>query len=766
MSNYEQSSKRLRQDDTNDVSTTTSDAKPVNSALLKSANEALQESNKIHVRPIVDETKLGIELFVGDRNDQFHGIIKARYADFIVHEIDQDDNIAELNILEPPEEAEQLNKPNIEDLINSKDLECITEVNNGYLNQYKIDVSGMDKDARTALHQAIRNSFDRLESSTIIETDETQSSDKNGSDEPGEVDSSGSYKDMRPDSTQQSNNGLDLTIDSTSNMDLNGHKSPDKKYILVTKRNKMSRPKNIWPKSRPDYTHFILYKENKDTMDAIYSLAASLNTRPSSFSSAGVKDRRAVTTQWLSCWRLEPRRLLAAVRRYNKHPFIKVGNFCFKRDPLRMGQLKGNKFDIVVRHLVHNSQGVQSIENAINTIKDQGFINYFGLQRFGTRTIQTHEVGLAILQGEWEKAVDLILSYRYDDNMHPPPAKPEKETPESFSPSSADRSSNASVDNLGRSKSDWSRNNPNDASQHNSFIDLWKSKLDAEIVFKKYPHFRYSNEGVIMKFLSKSEESSRDYMNALISLPRGTRSMYVHSYQSLIWNKAVSYRLKNHGFKVIPGDLILTQDANISDNSLDVLLSTDDPLECVEDQSVKISMNEDKRNNNTRKVPIEDIESKLILASEENIHKFTIFDVVLPIVGSRIKLPANDVGEEIERLLKNDNLTTECFRKNEKLFISFGSYRKIMVKPKNVKFKLEQYSHPQKNLVETDIDRLIREMKLKDVEGSNAKFSAPPTSDSSDEALIIEFELPPSSYATMCLREIMKQPSTDFNKRF
>lgn len=779
MTENDKTFKRFKHESFGDVSTTSDDNKTTNPALLQEATQALQDSNKIHVRPIVDETRLGIELFVGDRKDQFHGIIKARYADFIVHEIDMDENIARLDNLEPPEEAEDTNKLNVEDLIDAKDIECITEVNNGYLNQYKIDVTGMDKDTRTALHQAIRNSFDRLESSTVIESDEVKPEEELVDDKAkNEAESNGSdgqngSKDVKPDSSDQIIDKSESAIDSTSNNEQSNLKISDRKHILVTRRNKMSRPKNIWPKSRPDYTHFILYKENKDTMDAIYSLASSLNTRPSSFSSAGVKDRRAVTSQWLSCWRLEPRRLLAAVRRYNKHPFIKVGNFCFKKEPLRMGQLKGNKFDIVVRNLISNSQGVESIETAVSAIREKGFINYFGLQRFGTRSVQTHEIGLAILQGEWEKAVDLILSYRYDDNMHPPPTKSEKCTNELPSLGRLDRVTGGSSENLGRLKSDVSRHNQNDASQHNAFIDLWKSKLDAEIVFKKYPHFRYSNEGVIMKFLSKSEESSRDYMNALISLPRGTRSMYVHSYQSLIWNKAVSYRLRKHGFQVIPGDLILNQDANVSDNSLDVLLSSDEPFEIVDDSVAKTGdLNDDKKNNNNhcdnraRRVPIEDLEAKLIVATEQNIDRFTIFDVVLPIVGSRTKLPENDVGEEIQRLIQDDKLTLDCFKRNERHFISFGSYRKIMVKPKNVNYRLIQYSHPQQNLVDTDIDQLIRELKIKDIEGSNSRLSSAPISDSSDEALVIEFELPPSSYATMCLREVMKQPSTNFNKRF
>lgn len=38
--------------------------------------------------------------------------------------------------------------------------------------------------------------------------------------------------------------------------------------------------------------------------------------------------------------------------------------------------------------------------------------------------------------------------------------------------------------------------------------------------------------------------------------------MYLHSYQSFIWNKAVSKRIREFGLKPIVGDLILVQSEN------------------------------------------------------------------------------------------------------------------------------------------------------------------------------------------------------------
>ena len=38
-----------------------------------------------------------------------------------------------------------------------------------------------------------------------------------------------------------------------------------------------------------------------------------------------------------------------------------------------------------------------------------GFINYYGLQRFGSTSIPTHSIGIEILKTNYQEAVDLIL---------------------------------------------------------------------------------------------------------------------------------------------------------------------------------------------------------------------------------------------------------------------------------------------------------------------------------------------------------------------
>lgn len=77
---------------------------------------------------------------------------------------------------------------------------------------------------------------------------------------------------------------------------------------------------------------------------------------------------------------------------------------------------------------------MESLDEALNTIKMKGFINYYGyynsssfssrldiicysgMQRFGTASVPTHAIGLALLQSNWQKAVDLILQKRYGEH--------------------------------------------------------------------------------------------------------------------------------------------------------------------------------------------------------------------------------------------------------------------------------------------------------------------------------------------------------------
>ncbi len=70
---------------------------------------------------------------------------------------------------------------------------------------------------------------------------------------------------------------------------------------------------------------------------------------------------------------------------------VKVGNFQLCQNPLRLGQLQGNRFEIFIRNIKINSN--EYIKTYVNNWIEKGYINYFGLQRFGSRTLATQTVG-------------------------------------------------------------------------------------------------------------------------------------------------------------------------------------------------------------------------------------------------------------------------------------------------------------------------------------------------------------------------------------
>lgn len=47
------------------------------------------------------------------------------------------------------------------------------------------------------------------------------------------------------------------------------------------------------------------------------------------------------------------------------------------------------------------------------------------------------------------------------------------------------------------------------------------------------------------------------FVTALQTLPRNHRMLYMHAYQSFVWNQAVSMRLKKFGPVVLIGDIVI-----------------------------------------------------------------------------------------------------------------------------------------------------------------------------------------------------------------
>lgn len=55
----------------------------------------------------------------------------------------------------------------------------------------------------------------------------------------------------------------------------------------------------------------------------------------------------------------------------------------------------------------------------------------------------------------------------------------------------------------------------------------------------------------------KHHKGADKLVKALVDIPRHLRSMYLHAWQSYVWNRVASARVQRHGLCVIEGDLVL-----------------------------------------------------------------------------------------------------------------------------------------------------------------------------------------------------------------
>ena len=105
----------------------------------------------------------------------------------------------------------------------------------------------------------------------------------------------------------------------------------------------MKNKKQQWPRDRPKYLHFTLYKENTETYEAISLLASRCRTDEKHFGFAGTKDRRGRTTQRVSVSMVSAKQILGAARVTQK---IEVGKFNYENNEIKLGDLSGNRFEL------------------------------------------------------------------------------------------------------------------------------------------------------------------------------------------------------------------------------------------------------------------------------------------------------------------------------------------------------------------------------------------------------------------------------------
>ena len=263
-----------------------------------------------------------------------------------------------------------------------------------------------------------------------------------------------------------------------------------------------------------DVYGFTLCKRNVENLDALVKLSRELKVKPSHFSYAGVKDKKALTFQNMTVEGVQLADLMR-LSTTSKGRDVEVGNIRKMPELLHLGDLLGNVFKIVIRDLKidttkENATCESVLDAAISDITCDGFVNYFGPQRFGLEgnAINAADIGLAMLKGEMQKAVELMLS----------------------------------------------------PSGQGDAVDRVKMRFqetkDICAALKDMPSWK-TRECSILKALKQHGWSEEGCTKALFTLPYSIRLMYVHSYCSLVWNKIATIRMKQFGREIREGDLVM-----------------------------------------------------------------------------------------------------------------------------------------------------------------------------------------------------------------
>merc|ERR1712154_180961 len=160
----------------------------------------------------------------------------------------------------------------------------------------------------------------------------------------------------------------------------------------------------------------------------------------------------------------------------------------------------------------------------------------------------------------------------------------------------------------------------------------------------------------------------------------------------------------------------------------------------------------------------------VVYVSKENIDQYSIFDVVLPMPSPNCMLPKLDTAEFMKDLLLKDGLSLEDdFNKDKGSEQAWGlhaAYRNIMVLPKEMEGQVKEYESDQDFLLDVPFDSHSKNDNMKNKETMDVEQDEDEDDDDDDDvdmkkriAWIVKFQLQKSTYATMCVRQLLFTPS-------
>ncbi len=229
-------------------------------------------------------------------------------------------------------------------------------------------------------------------------------------------------------------------------------------------------------------------KTNWDTHHLIREMARKLRISQKRFGWAGTKDKKAITTQRISIMNLDE----SALSRINL-PDLKIRILGKTNRAVGLGDLLGNSFRITIRDMSCPDPVVR-LAAITSEIEEYGGVpNYFGIQRFGDQRPVTHKVGEALARGNIKEAAFIFLALSFPGELESTRAAREK---------------------------------------------LWETR-DIPAALKEFPEYLHFE----LAMLNYLVEHPGDYAHSFDVLSVNLKRLFVHAYQSYIFNRILSRRM-------------------------------------------------------------------------------------------------------------------------------------------------------------------------------------------------------------------------------
>lgn len=221
--------------------------------------------------------------------------------------------------------------------------------------------------------------------------------------------------------------------------------------------------------------NYSVYKLKKQGIDTNHALSDILTRYGLRLKALGLKDANANTEQYvcdITAGKITDRII------ENRYSLEKIGML---QKPLTKKDMVGNRFKIEIENA--------DFTKVLQFNEYDRILNFFGYQRFGSKRPVSHLIGKAILQKNFEYAIELLLSYTS-----------EYDTP-----------------------------------QNNSIREMLKDKSNYSKMLPEIP-FQMDIERIVIEEMIKNN----DALKALRALPITLRRFFVQAFQSYLLNKTIS----------------------------------------------------------------------------------------------------------------------------------------------------------------------------------------------------------------------------------